>query len=211
VSPSRRGIARDSRWHASGQRPQARATAGAPAARTCRDRCAVACGVPGGGILVNPPAVRRAGTCGKWCAVAATTGLHRFIQQERHQPVARAGSHKRSREIVPLSNYLGSVHPAPVRTEGGAGRTCDHGVAGVAGLLMCACVAGTAWAGQYRRPGSETRESEGNSKNPRRRRSVGMSFQGAIRNAVSRSAGMHSGMPWSVLILHRERSSWSGT
>jgi hypothetical protein len=38
-----------------------------------------------------------------------------------------------------------------------------------------------------------------------------VSFQAAIRNFVNRSAGAHFGMPRSVLILHRERSSWSGT
>lgn len=203
MSPSRRRIARDSRRHASG--PGQRLTP-----RGCRDGCGVTRGAPGGGIFANP-AVRRAGTCGKWCAVAATTGLHRFIQQGRNQPVARAESHEGSRDMLPLSNYLGSEHPGYIGTEGGSGRARAHGQAGVANLLGSACMGGAARARQYRRAGSETRESKGNCENPGCRRSASMSFAAAFRNDVDRSAGTHFGMPRSVLIPHRKRTSWSGT
>jgi hypothetical protein len=216
VSPSRRGIARDSRRRASGlgQRPMARATAGGPTvpvAWTGRHGCGVAGATPGDGFFVNP-AARRAGSRGQWCAVAATTGLHRIIQQGRHWPEAGAGSHMGPRGILPLGSYLGSPHPGDIGMSGSADRACVHREAGMSSLMRGACVTGTtAISGQCCRPGSEARDSEGNNDNPSRRRSGGMFFQATIRNAANRFSGTRFGMPGGRLTLHRKRSSSSGT
>lgn len=214
MSPSRRRIARDSRSHAPGRdrRPAARTAACepvAPAARTCREGCALACGTPGGGIFANP-AVRRAGPRGNWCAVAATTGLHRFTQQERHQPAARAESHEELPGMASRRNFLGSEHPGNIGNAGSAGRARARGLAGVAGLLAGG-VTGTSVPGQSCRASSEARESKCHDNNPGRRRLLSLPIRAAIRNAFCRSAGARFGMSRCGLTHHRERSSSWGT